>query len=215
MVMIAPSLLSADFGKLAEQIKEAEEGGADMHHIDVMDGHFVPNITIGPFVVKWIKKYATIPLDVHLMISEPERYVEAFADAGSDYITVHAEVPGAKEALRLIKESGKKAGISLNPDTPFVEAKQYMDELDMILIMTVFPGFAGQSFIEDAVPKIAEARYAIANSGRDIILNVDGGIKPETAPLAKEGGATMLVAGSVVFKGDGSIAENIENIRKA
>jgi ribulose-phosphate 3-epimerase len=215
MVLISPSLLSADFANLARDIAIAEEAGADMLHIDVMDGHFVSNITIGPCVVAAIKKAATIPLDVHLMIAEPEKYVKQFAEAGSDYITVHAEVNGAAEALRKITECGKKSGISLNPDTPFSKAEVYLDSIDMLLLMTVFPGFAGQSFMEDVIPKIAEASHAIKERGRDIIINVDGGIGPATAGKAAGAGATMLVAGSAIFKGAGTLAENMASIKAA
>ncbi len=213
MIKISPSILSADFANLASDIAEVEEAGADMLHVDVMDGHFVPNITIGPCVVSAVKKCAKIPLDVHLMISEPEKYVKEFAEAGSDYITVHVEVEKVDEALRLIKECGRKAGISLNPDTPFSAAEKYLDSIDMLLIMAVYPGFAGQKFIEDVLPKISAASQAIQERILDIILNVDGGIGPESAPKAINAGATMLVAGSAVFKGEGSIAENIRSIR--
>ena len=175
MVMISPSLLSADFSNLARDIAEAEAAGADMLHIDVMDGHFVPNITIGPCVVAAIKRAASIPLDVHLMISKPERYVKQFAEAGSDYITVHAEVPGAADAITQIGDCGKRGGISLNPDTPFSEAERYLDNIDMLLLMTVHPGFAGQGFIHTVIPKIEEASQAIKARGLDIIINVDGG----------------------------------------
>jgi len=217
-IQVAPSILSADFLNLASEIKKVEASGADLIHIDVMDGHFVPNITIGPLIVKAIKKCATLPLDVHLMIERPDRFIKEFADAGSDIITVHAEAyplkaidkideEKVKKVLRQIKSFGKKAGLSLNPDSPFC-IKGVLDEVDMVLIMSVHPGFGGQSFIEKVVPKIKEARSAFSGD-----IEVDGGINDKNVGSVIEAGANVIVAGSYFFKGKDS-KEAIRKLRK-
>ncbi|RLF63832.1 MAG: ribulose-phosphate 3-epimerase [Thermoplasmata archaeon] len=197
MVLVAPSILSADFSKLGEEIKAVEEAGADWLHIDVMDGHFVPNITIGPVVVKSIRPVTDLTFDVHLMIEEPEKYVDAFADAGADIITVHAECNGLEEAVSLIKKKCM-AGVALKPSTPLSTVEGVMDKIDMLLVMTVNPGFGGQKFMEEVLPKVEEARKMIGS--RDIYLQVDGGINPDNVASVKKAGANVIVAGSAVFK---------------
>ncbi len=200
---IAPSILSADFGRLAEEVRAIERAGADWVHVDVMDGRFVPNLTIGPLVVKALRGVTSLPLDVHLMIVEPERYVEAFAEAGSDVITVHLEASvHLHRTLQHIRSLGKKAGVSLNPHTPPDPLRYVLDELDLVLVMSVNPGFGGQDFIPSVVPKIEEIRRMIDESGRDVALQVDGGIKPGTAATVVAAGADTLVAGSAVFGTD-------------
>ncbi|MGN7383343.1 ribulose-phosphate 3-epimerase [Chlamydia abortus] len=212
---IAPSILSADFGRLAEDIDIVEKGGADWIHVDVMDGHFVPNLTLGPLIVEAIRPGTSLPLDVHLMIEKPERYISAFAKAGADYITVHAETcPHLHRTLHMIKEEGAKAGIALNPATPLSVLDHVLEEADLILIMTVNPGFGGQRFIHSMLPKISELRRRIERTGREIALEVDGGINEETAPLVTEAGADVLVAGSAVF-GMPDRAAAIRRIRSA
>jgi ribulose-phosphate 3-epimerase len=214
MIKIAPSILSADFGKLADAIKEAEKGGADLIHIDVMDGHFVPNITIGPPVIKCLRDTTKLPFDVHLMISEPEKYIPYFADAGSDIITVSAESSNhLHRAIQGIKELDCKAGVALNPSTSVNTIENILDDMDMLVIMTVNPGFGGQKFITSMLPKIKNAREKIEKEGMDLDLEVDGGINPENAKLAADAGASILVAGSAVFKGEGTIAENIARLK--
>jgi len=201
MVLVAPSILSADFSKLGEEIKAVEMAGADWIHIDVMDGHFVPNLTIGPVVVKSIRKTTDLPFDVHLMISNPEKYIERFVDAGADILTVHIEtVKDPLETIKKIRDLGCKAGLTLNPDTPFKKISEFVPEVDLILIMTVYPGFSGQKFKEEMIPKISEARKKIDSIGKDIYLEVDGGINDKTSILAKKAGADVLVAGNHVFK---------------
>jgi len=201
MVLVAPSILSADFSKLGEEIKAVEMAGADWIHIDVMDGHFVPNLTIGPVVVKSIRKTTSLPFDVHLMISNPEKYIERFVDAGADILTVHIEtVENPLEIINKIRDLGCKAGLTLNPDTPFKKISEFVSEVDLVLIMTVYPGFSGQKFKEEMIPKISEARKKIDSIRRDIYLEVDGGINDKTSILAKNAGADVLVAGNHVFK---------------
>ena len=200
---IAPSILSADFGRLAEEVRAIEAAGADWVHVDVMDGRFVPNITIGPPVVKAVRRVTDLPLDVHLMIVEPERYVEDFAKAGADVITVHYEAsPHLHRTLQHIRSLGKKAGVSLNPHTPADGLTYVIDQLDLILVMSVNPGFGGQEFIPSVVPKIAQLRSLIDQSGNDVALEVDGGIKPGTARTVTRAGADTLVAGSAIFGAD-------------
>jgi ribulose-phosphate 3-epimerase len=203
MVKVAPSMLSADFSKLGQELVRVTESGADWAHLDVMDGMFVPNLTFGAPVVKAIRKHSDIPFDVHLMIEDPIRYVKDFADAGADWITVHVEADGdIKGALKRIRELGKRPGISLNPDTPVESIKDYLALVDQVLVMTVQPGFGGQKFRENGPGKIAAIRKMIDDSGRDILISVDGGINRETGKRCVDAGADVLVAGSYLFKLD-------------
>lgn len=198
---ISPSILASDFARLGAEAKSCEAAGADLLHIDVMDGHFVPNITLGIPVVKSLRKDTALPFDLHLMISEPLRYIPDFARAGADYITVHAESDGdTEEAVALIRKEGKKAGVSLKPATPAETVFPYLDQLDMVLVMTVEPGFGGQSFLWDMLPKIRAIRAECNRRGFSTLIEVDGGITPETLPHAAAAGADVFVAGSYVFK---------------
>lgn len=211
-IKIAPSILSADFSCLRDSIREVED--AEWLHLDVMDGHFVPNITIGPCVISGIREIGKHVFDTHLMISNPRRYLKEFKECGSDYITVHAEAcEDLKTVIKEIKDKDVKAGVSLKPGTPFSAAEDVLPELDLVLIMTVEPGFGGQSFMRNVLPKIKEARRKIDESGFDIDLSVDGGISPETAPLAVENGANVLVSGSSIFEGDPK--ENLKRLRNS
>ena len=212
---IAPSILSADFARLGEETRAIIEAGGDWVHVDVMDGHFVPNITIGPGVVKAIRATTDAVFDVHLMISPVDPYIGAFADSGADIITAHVEAgPHLHRTLQAIHGAGKKAGVSLNPSTPAEAIAHVMDDIDLVLVMTVNPGFGGQSFIESQLAKIRTLRGMIDASGRDIDLEVDGGITEETAPRVIEAGADVLVAGTASFKGGPDCyAENIRKLR--
>src|ERR1700741_339305 len=212
-IRIAPSILSADFARLGEEVAAVSKAGADLIHIDVMDGHFVPNLTIGPVVVKALRKHIQKPFDVHLMIAPVDPYVAGFAEAGADIISVHPESgPHLHRTLQMIHGLGKKAGVVLNPATPIEAVDPVLDLADLILIMTVNPGFGGQSFITSQLPKIKAARERIDNSGRAIALEVDGGITPETAREAIAAGADTLVAGTSVFKSS-DYAGNIGRLR--
>ncbi|MCH7888513.1 MAG: ribulose-phosphate 3-epimerase, partial [Proteobacteria bacterium] len=199
---VAPSILAADFARLGDEVRAVSEAGADYLHVDVMDGHFVPNITIGPAVVKALKPYSDKPFDVHLMISPVDSFIDAFADAGADIITVHSEAgPHLHRTLQAIKSRGLKAGVSLNPGTPIDAVDYVLDAVDLVLVMSVNPGFGGQSFIASTIDKIEALRRKIDAAGHPIEIEVDGGINAETAALAVAAGADVLVAGTAVFRG--------------
>jgi ribulose-phosphate 3-epimerase len=197
---IAPSILAADFSRLGDEVRAAEAAGADYIHLDVMDGRFVPNITIGPLIVSAVRAVTALPLDVHLMIVEPERYLDAFAQAGADILTVHAEVsPHLHGTVQHIRSLGKRASVSLNPHTPLDGLDVVLPDLSMVLLMTVNPGFGGQKFIEGVLPKVRALRAEVLRRQLDLDIEVDGGITPETAPVVTEAGANVLVAGTSVF----------------
>ncbi|MGF7529360.1 ribulose-phosphate 3-epimerase [Bacillus paralicheniformis] len=201
MVYVAPSILSADFARLGEEIRDVEQGGADFIHIDVMDGHFVPNLTIGPLVVEAVRPITELPLDVHLMIEAPDRYIPAFAKAGADILSVHVEAcPHLHRTIQLIKEQGVKAGVVLNPHTPVQQIEHVLEDLDLVLLMTVNPGYGGQSFISSVLPKIRQVKEMAEQKGlADLLIEVDGGVNKMTARQCIEAGANLLVAGSAVY----------------
>lgn len=200
MIKIAPSILAADFAKLGEEIQEVERAGAELIHIDVMDGHFVPNITMGPLVVDAVRPLTQLPLDVHLMIENPDQYIEAFAKAGADYITVHVEAcPHLHRTLQLIRTQNVKSGVVLNPHTPVESILHVLDQVDMVLFMTVNPGFGGQKFIHSVLPKVKQLADIIKERGLEIDIEIDGGVDANTIIPCVEAGATILVAGSAVF----------------
>ncbi|MFC1970182.1 ribulose-phosphate 3-epimerase [Chloroflexota bacterium] len=216
MIKLAPSILSADFARLGEQVAEVSKAGADYIHVDVMDGHFVPNITIGAPVVASIRPVTSLPLDVHLMIEHPERYISEFAKAGADIITVHVEAcPHLHSAIKSIKELGVKAGVSLNPATPLSSIEEIIPHVDLILIMSVNPGFGGQSFIPATLPKITNLRKILNDRKLDAELEVDGGVTADNAPGIVKAGANVLVAGNSIFKAKEGISKALQRLREA
>lgn len=214
MIKIAPSILSADFSKLAEDIKKVEEAGCDLLHIDVMDGHFVPNITLGPPIVKSLKGKTSMLFDVHLMIEDPDKYIKDFVDAGADIITIHSECcTHLHRTIQNIKKMGIKAAVALNPATSLTAIEYVLEDLDMVLIMTVNPGFGGQSFISNMIPKIKKVKSIIDEKKLNIDIQVDGGIKPDNIHLVAEAGANVIVAGSAIFN-SADIKATVEEMRK-
>ena len=214
-IKISPSILSCDFSEIGSEIEKLNNSGADLIHIDVMDGHFVPNLTFGPPVISKIRKCSKLPFDVHLMISPVEKYIQDYANAGADIITFHPEATdNIQRTINVIKSCGKKVGISLNPETPSAVIENYLKEIDLILIMSVNPGFAGQKFMPEVLEKVKFFRSKIENENLNIDIEIDGGIDFETAPLAIKAGANILVSGTTIFKGKNNISENIKSLRK-
>jgi ribulose-phosphate 3-epimerase len=214
-IKIAPSILSADFSCLRDEIQAVEAAGADWLHVDVMDGHFVPNITIGPVVVEWVRKVTTIPVDVHLMITDPDKYAPEFIKAGADWISIHPDTcKNPNATLKRIRELGAKASVAVNPDVPLQKVEHCLSDTDMILMMTVFPGFGGQAFIPDVLPKITEARKLIDQRKLSILVEVDGGIKVDNIDRVVAAGGEVIVSGSGIFKTP-NYAETIRQMRKA
>ncbi|HZD40142.1 MAG TPA: ribulose-phosphate 3-epimerase [Terriglobales bacterium] len=212
---IAPSILSADFSRLKDEIQAVESGGADWLHVDVMDGHFVPNITIGPVVVEWVRKVTAIPVDVHLMITDPDKYAPAFIKAGADWVSVHPDTcPDPRATLHKIRELGAKASIAVNPDVPLKNVEGCFSDIDMVLMMSVFPGFGGQDFISDVLPKIEEARQLIERRNLPILVEVDGGIKVDNIGLVCRAGGEVIVSGSGIFKTP-NYTDTIRRMRQA
>ena len=214
-IQISPSILSADFSQLGNEIKRLEEGGADMIHVDVMDGHFVPNLTIGPPVIKALRKHCSLKFDVHLMISPVHKYIEAYADAGADIITVHPEATdNLEDSINKIKDLKKKVGVSLNPETSIDLIKNLLDKIDLVLIMSVEPGFGGQKFMPEVLEKLKKLKQIINKKNLGIDIEIDGGINFENCKIAKEAGANILVSGSTIFKENkGNLKKNIDLLR--
>ena len=215
-IQISPSILSADFSQLGKDIKRLEESGADMIHVDVMDGHFVPNLTIGPPVIKSLRKYTKLPFDVHLMIDPVHKYIKAYSDAGADIITFHPEATdNILETINLIKSLGKKVGISLNPDTRINTIEKHLDQIDLILIMSVYPGFGGQTFIKEVIKKIKDLDKIREDKKLNFKIEIDGGINFETSKVAINAGVDILVSGTTVFKeNDGDLEKNIKILKQ-
>ncbi len=215
MIQISPSILSADFTRLAEEVRAVERAGADRIHIDVMDGRFVPNISMGPFIVEAINSLTDLPLEAHLMIEEPDRYVGVFMDAGADVIIVHQEnTPHLHRVVQSVRERGIQAGVALNPATPAHVLDEIIDELDLVLVMSVNPGFSGQRFIDSVLPKIRQVRGTITDRGLECDLEVDGGVNADTAPGAVSAGVNILVAATAVFKHPDGVADGIRMLRE-
>jgi ribulose-phosphate 3-epimerase len=215
-VKLAPSILSADFARLGDQVREAERAGADRIHVDVMDGHFVPNLSMGPVVVKSLRPVTRLPLETHLMVEEPDRYVEAFARAGSDTLIIHVESKGdLRQTLRHVKQLGKKVGVTLRPPTPVTAIEAVLPEVDLVLVMTVNPGFGGQAFMHDMLPKVRRVHELIAQINPAIELEVDGGIDVDTTPLVVAEGARVLVAGSAIYGAKDGVKAAMDRLSKA
>ena len=215
-IQVSPSILSADFSKLGEDIKRLEDSGADMIHVDVMDGHFVPNLTIGPPVIKSLRKYTKLPFDVHLMIDPVHKYIKDYSDAGADIITFHPEATeNISETINLIKSLNKKVGISLNPNTEISAAKNYLDKIDLLLIMSVYPGFGGQKFISEVIQKIKDLDQIRKEKKLNFSIEIDGGINFETSKIAIDAGVDILVSGTTIFKeNNGDLKKNIKTLKQ-
>ena len=215
-IQISPSILSADFSQLGNEIKKLEEGGADMIHVDVMDGHFVPNLTIGPPVIKALRKYTNIPFDVHLMINPVHKYIKDYAESGADIITIHPEATNSlQDSIDEIKKYKKKVGLSLNPDTKIEIIEKYLDQIDLVLVRSVFPGFGGQKFMPEVLEKTKVLKEIINKNNFKVDIEIDGGINFDNCALAKKAGANIIVSGSTIFKENkGDLKKNIETLRK-